>query len=364
MEIKEFLTAIAEISDIAAEDGHPLLTRIKFIFATDEGANLSTSLPGLKQGIKAEDFDEVIATAINAPIKMRYLGKRLGAQKHFGSIPIGHITKMEKITLENNVAALAAEGVLYTNEYTDEISYLKEAYAANEAPGISYEIRHDPKKSVIEKGVEWIKGLITQAATIVKDPAYGNRTAILALASNKELTNEEFNDEVLELITPKEVTNKGGSGMDEKDKEIQRLTALANEKETALVELKTAKETEVSTLSNELKDVTEKLAEATKENETLKKTILMDSRVKAYTDAGLTFEEDAAKATAKKELLARMDDEVFTAYIADLKVAKDAKPASALASASARSGAPRLNVAAAPTAIDDLKESLRGISRA
>lgn len=359
MEIKEFTTAIAEIADMPSEDKtHPLLTKIKFIFATNEGANLMTRTPGLKQGIKEEDFDEVIKTAVNMPIKMRYLGRKGGAGSHLGSISIGHITNMDKVELENNVKALAAEGVLYTYEYPEEVEYLKEAYATGEAPGISYEIRHDPTKSVIESGVEWIKSLITQAATIVKSPAYGKRTAILALASNREISNEELTEEVLSIITPIETTNKGGSQMDEKDKEIKRLEALAAEKETAL----TGKTTELETLRSELEAIKTDLTATKTENESLKKTILMESRAKAYAEAGLKFDEDAAKAQAKKDLLSKMDDDVFTAYIADLKEASTKKTAAALASASDR-GVPRLTATEKVESLDDLKTSLRVISR-
>lgn len=359
MDIKEFETAIAEIADVPGEEGHPLLTKIRFIFATNKGANLSTRTPGLKQGIKEEDFDEVINTAINMPIKMRYLGRRGGAGSHTGSISIGHITGMSKVDLDENTKGLEAEGVLYTYEYPEEVGYLKAAYASNEAPGISYEVRYDPDKSVIESGVEWIKSLITQAATIVKSPAYGNRTAILALASNKELTNEEFTEEVLSIITPEETTNEGGSSnMDEKDKEIQRLTALAAEKELALVD----KTTEFDALRTELETVKTDLTTSKTENEALKRTILVESRTKAYAEAGLKFDEDATKAATKKDLLAKMDEDVFSAYINDLKEAQTKKTAAALASASDR-GVPRLTVTEKMESLEDIKTTLKGISR-
>lgn len=359
LNVQELQTAIAEIADIPANEGHPLLTKIKFIFATaDEGFDLSTKQQGLKQGIKAEEFDEIIRTSLNTPIKMRYLGFRGGVGNHIGSIPIGHITGMEKIEIEGKLA-LAAEGVLYASEYPEEIDYLKTAFAAKEAPGISYEIRYDNNLSVVEEGVQWIKGLITQAATIVRSPAYGNRTAILALASNRELTDDELNTELRTLL-PEE--QEGGSDMD-KDKEIERLTALASEKEAALVELKTAKDTEVEALKKSLEETNEKLAEASTENENLKRTILLETRAQAFTSAGLSFDQDEEKAKAKKELLAKMDEDVFTAYLDDLKSASTKKTAAALASASADRGVPKLTVTERIESLDDLKTGLRGISR-
>lgn len=354
MKTTELLTAIAEIADVPVEEGHPLLTKMRFIFATaDEGFNLSTKQNGLKQGIKAEDFDDIISTSINTPVKMRYLGFRGGVGNHLGSIPIGHIVKMEKTTLEDGTLALAAEAVLYAQEYPEEVEYLKTAFASGAAPGVSYEVQHSPAKSVIENGVEWIKGLVTQAATIVRSPAYGNRTAILALASNKELTEEEFTDELKIMIKPEE---EGGSDMD-KDKEIERLTALASEKDSAL----TKKDEEIAALAKERDEAKNALAEATSENEGLKKTILLEQRAQAYAAAGLSFDEDADKATAKKEMLVKMDEEVFNSYVADLKAASEKKTV-AHASASDR-GVPKVTVMVGNESLDDLKNGLRGIAR-
>lgn len=355
METKEFTTAIAELADVEGEYEHPLLTRIKFILTTNEPYNLSTSKKNMKQGIREEDFDDVIRTGVGMPIKMRYLRNSVGT--HLGSIPIGHISKIEKTELENGVKALAAEGVLYTSEYPEEVDYLKVAYAAKEAPGISYEIRHDANKSIIENGVEWIKDLITQAATIVRSPAYGNRTAILALASNKELNSEELNDELRTLITPIDA-DKGGKQMEEKEKEITRLTALAAEKEKALGEVNA----EIEKLRGDLKTAQDDLASAATKNGELEHSIKLETRARSYAEAGLTFDEDVEKAKTKKELLAKMDEEVFAAYLADLKEFASKKSTTALASAPNR-GVPRLTAQEKETPLDDLKEQLRGISR-
>ncbi len=343
-------SAIAEIADIEGDISHPLLTKIKFVFATDEGAKLATSRAGLKQGIKAEDFDEVIKTAINMPVKMLYLGrKKIGG--HFGSVPIGHITGMTKEVIDG-VNSLVAEAVLYTEEFPDEVHFLKEAFAAGEAPGISYEVRHNPTASLIENGVEWLKNLVTQAATIVKSPAYGSRTAIMALASNKELTVDEFNKELLELMKPSSNNSEGGSSnMDEKDKKIADLT---QQLATASTEAQNL-ETELTTLRDQIKTLTE-------ENSGLKKTALIEARLKAYTEAGLTLEADAEKADKKKNLLVDMSEEVFNTYIEDLKAAK----ASKIKAEASRKGAdfPRFATGAGEELnLTDLKSSLRAVAR-
>lgn len=352
----QITSAIAEISDVEGDFKHPLLTKVKFVFATDEGANLSTAKSGLKQGIRFEDFDEVIRTAVNMPVKMLYLGRR-GVGGHVGSIPIGHITGMTKEVIDG-VNSLVAEAVLYTEEYPDEVHFLKEAFARGEAPGISYEIRHNPTKSLIENGVEWLKSLVTQAATIVKSPAYGSRTAIMALASNKELSTEDFNNELLSIMKPVESNNEGGSNMDEKDKKIEELqTALAG------------KDTELGTLTAQVTELSGKVGTLTEENTALveelsglKRAALVETRLRAYTEAGFTLEADAEKADKKKDLIANMSEDVFNTYIEDLKAAKASAPKKAEAAAKVFPKlTPRDN--GEGISLTDLKGSLRAIAR-
>ena len=342
MKIAKFTTAIAELLETKnAEFKHPLLTMIKFVFADDRGALLSSS-NGLPQGIKAEDFDEVIKTAIHMPIKMNFLGAKRGVQGHVGSLPIGHITQMEKDTAEDGTNRLIASAVLYGEEFPDEIQFIRTAFAEGKSPGISYEIVYnDP---LIENGVEWLKNMITRAATFVRSPAYGKRTALLALASNSDLSDEDFATELLAIIKPKEEPKH----MDEDKEKIAKLEADA-----------TARTSELDALKAQVTDFTGQLATLTDENSNLKKTALMESRVRAFTEAGFTLEADAEKASKKKDVFASMSDEVFAEYIADLKAASAKAPG--FASASARNGVPRLALAGADKdiTIDTLKESLR-----
>ena len=360
----ELTSAIAEIldQDTGSTYAHPLLTKIKFVFATDEGARLSTSRPGLKQGIKYEDFDTVIQSAVNTPIKMRYLGGSTGVGSHSGSIPIGHITDMQKAVIDG-VNSLVAEAVLYTYEFPDEVKFLKEAFANNESPGISYEIRHNPDKSIIENGVEWLKEMITQAATIVKSPAYGTRTAIMALASNKEISGEEFNKEVLSILVPK--TDKGGLKMEEDKIKIAELEASILAKASEIAGLTT----KVEETTAELEAKAAELQKVSEENATLKeaalaaaKEALASARVQAYTDAGLSFDEDAKLAAEKKETLVNMSEDIFNMYINDLKTAK-----TKVAAASSRGGGlgfPKLTETVKDNStLNDLKSGLRAAAR-
>ena len=117
------------------------------------------------QGIELEDFDEVIKTSINMPIKMFYTGS--GTGNHLGSYVIGHITGMEKAQAEDGTNQLIADAVLYAEEFPEEVKYLKEAYAEKRPPGISYEIIYGD--SIIKNGVQWLKKMFTTAATLVRD---------------------------------------------------------------------------------------------------------------------------------------------------------------------------------------------------
>jgi hypothetical protein len=158
-----FNLALAEIQDVPSGDfNHPYLTRVKFVFADDQGAQTSTAPGGLMQGIKFEDFDAAIKTGLNMPIKMAYTGDGVG--NHLGSYVIGHITQMEKAQAEDGSNQIVADGVLYTEEYPEEVAYLKKAKAEGKAPGTSYEIIY--KDSLIENGVQWLKDFFSDICTL------------------------------------------------------------------------------------------------------------------------------------------------------------------------------------------------------
>lgn len=177
------------LAEITPEDfTHPGLRLVKFVFCDNQPNENG-------QGIAEEDFDEIIKSGVGTPIKMRFFGNTAGG--HIGSIPIGYIKNMYKED-DGNTKKLIADATLFADEYPDEIQYLQEAYDKGEAPGISWELKYN--NSVIKDGIEWLKGLVTRAATFVRHPAYGNRTAILALASNKEISDEQLTEALQEIL--------------------------------------------------------------------------------------------------------------------------------------------------------------------
>jgi hypothetical protein len=336
-----FQTALAEIAEVASSDpGHPYLTVAKFVFADDKPASTSTSMSGMTQGIEYEDFDEVAKTAIDTPVKMRYLDGTVG--NHLGAYVIGHIKSMDKAEASDGAHQLIASAVLYADEFPEEITFLKEAYASGKAPGISYEIAY--ADSVVKDGVQWIKKAITCAATFVRSPAYGQRTALLALASAKD--ESEFTNTLKTLVAqaegqPGEGNNnpetKGGNPQVEEE-----LKQAREEASTFKAEAQT-KSSEISKLSETITAKDEEIKTLNETVATLKREKVLAERVRAYTDAGMTLDAEASKADAKKNFLVSMSDEVFTQYIEDVKSLKAAAQSPAdKAMASLRTSTPAM----------------------
>jgi hypothetical protein len=344
---KALFTALAEIIEIPNEGKdaniNPYLTVAKFIFADDKGAPLSTATATGMQGIEVEDFDQIIKTALDMPVKMNLIGE--SAANHVGSYVIGHMRKMEKVS-EDGINKLVAEAVLYNEEYPEEVNYLKKAYADGEAPGISYEIAYG--NSIIKEGVEWIKNVITCAATFVGSPAYGNRTSLLALASAKN--NKEFVQTMKTLVAQAEGTptpsNKGGTNVDELEKAQKEALEFKAEAETKTAEI--AKLTETLTAKD---DEIATLKETIAQNEREK---VLSTRMGRFTEAGFALEANAEKADKKKAFWLSLSDEAFDEYLEDLVSAKGSNKEPTdeekkLAAASSRSTLPRPDLDANPS---------------
>lgn len=322
---------------------HPSLTRVKFILADDK--------PNVNgQGIEYEDFPDLAKTAINMPIKMRFVkkGAKAGAQGHAGSINLGHITNVNENVTADGTHQLLADGVLYTDEYPAEIDFLKTSFASGTAPGLSWEIGYE--KSVIKNGINWLKGILTRAATFVRDPAYGKRTALLALAS-QNLTEEEFNEGLIALASEFGPSTEPEGGNKVTEEETKKLKD----------DLEAAKAAE--------KDATDKLAtaEATilSQGEVIagyKKAALVAERTQKLTEAGFPLSSEAAELEKKQEFLAKLPEDTFIEYLADLTAMKKAAPAAPRKDAAAAAGAinfPRPSVDVMPSV-----EGLRGRMRA
>lgn len=374
-----FNTAISELLDIPNPNdaAHPYQTIAKFILLDDKpNAN--------KQGVPYSEFQRIISSAVGMPVKMHFDGTKAG--DHSGSIPIGVIQKVTEISLPNNIHQLVAEAALWPEEFPDEIAFLKDAFASDKAPGISYELGYHDSESV--GGIQWIKNIITQAATFVKTPAYGDRTRLLAIAAKDpqalattiaQMVIEaglQLPDVIDALKTLAGATpdtalvvepfplgssgfaskNKGGKKMEEKELEALKVTAgqvpTLSSKITELEAALVAKDAEIKTQKDE--------------NATLKLASLVDNRTRQMVEAGITLEADAAKAEAKKGLIASLTDEQFAIYLEDIKPKTPATPAPApaatagLALASRKPAMPKLEVPAEETGtLTSLLEKVR-----
>lgn len=284
---------------------NPFLTLVKFVFADDKpNAN--------NQAIPYEEFASLAQSAIGMPIKIRFLGKGLGG--HTGAIPVGHIRDILEEAEEDGSHRLVAEGVLYNDEYPEVVEFLKESYEAGDSPGISWEISY--RDSVVDKGIQWLKGVVARAATFVKHPAYGTRTALLALASDKTLSDEDIEKELIGMAHEIEGQDQGGNNveLEEALQKIKDLEAQIAEKETALIDAQAETET-VRTEATELKTKVDELLEKVNSFE---KSILVETRTKKVADAGVPVPTDEEELTKKQEFWAAMSEELFEQYVSDL----------------------------------------------
>lgn len=323
---------------------HPFLTYARFVLADDKPN-------GNNEGVSYEEFEGLRKSVIDMPIKLRLVANAAGGHK--GSVPIGHVQTVEDNVLEDGTHQLIANAVLYAEEYPEEVAFLKDSHTEGKAPGISWELRY--QDSFLDKGIKWLKGVVATAATFVGFPAYGTRTALLALASTN-ISDADLSAELSALaseISPK-IVDKGGTNMDEKEKKelLDKIAAL----ETQLGEANQAKakaETDLLTSKAEVTAKEEVIAQYAK-------NALIDTRTKAFAEAGLKIEVD----DAKKEFLAGLSEAVFTTYLADLKAAS---VKTAVASQRGTPPLPKLggNGAASdgPVDFETLKDRMQRLSR-
>jgi len=355
----------AEIQQIgdSSDFKHPLLTTAKFVFLDDK-------VNSNNQGVSVEDFDSVIQSAIGVPVKMKFVGT---AGTHAGSIPIGHITSMVKDTTADGTNRLIGTATLFAQEFPKEIAYLKEAYDKGEAPGISFELLYDTKASIIKEGITWLKNIITEAATFVRNPAYGTRTSLMALASDQSVSDDDFNSAVLQWAETEKEQNvqKGGSKMTEQEiKDLQDKLAAAETKVTELTASLATKDTELTEKTDALATATTTVTELqTKLDDTVKAATIAERTAK-MTEAGYKLDADAEKAAAKQAIWLELSEPAFASYLEDFIEAKK----STVATASTRTVAtasktmsliprPDVGTASAPPSLANVLESFGSLSR-
>jgi hypothetical protein len=176
------------VANTVEQNGHPLQTKISFVL-TDFQPNIN------KQAVPKSEADNIIATAIGMPVKINFNGLSEGG--HTRAVPVGPITSAKLDTIEDRDVILA-DAILWKHEYEEIDDYLKSSTAENKRVGTSWELYYKESEDV--DGIEWLHGIVMAGTAIVKDPAYGDRTPILAIAEISmedkikllEMQNEEL----------------------------------------------------------------------------------------------------------------------------------------------------------------------------
>jgi hypothetical protein len=337
-----FESAIASIEEIPSNNfKHPFLTVAEFVFADDKG-----NVNG--QGIELEDFPAVALSAIDMPVKMKFTGR--GTESHTGSVPIGHIKTMD-IVAEDGINKLIATAVLYADEFPEEITFLKDAFASGLAPGISWELAY--KDSIVKEGIEWLKSIVTKAATFVRTPAYGSRTHLMALASSDEGSLIEL---AREILAQANVSNDDKGGNNVTEEELKKL----QEKMQAEAASKDSEITRLTTLLGEKDGEIQKLSD---EVGTMKQAALIETRTQQIVAAGIPLEADAEKLTKKKGFWASLTEDAFNEYLSDLVAAKQSAAVATASAAGNGEGLPRMSVTTDTIDFGTLKNGLKSLSR-
>ena len=164
-----FIDNLAE-AGIADEYVNPLLSWVKLVFADDKpNAN--------KQGIKQDEFSNLIKSMTFMPIKAKYSSEEAGLEGHTGAIQIGVISAGQQ---EGN--KIVAVGALYNDEFPDVVDFFKQEMTDGKAVDFSWEIRYKDS-DVDEDEIEWLTGTTTKAITAVQNPAYEGRTPLVSISS-------------------------------------------------------------------------------------------------------------------------------------------------------------------------------------
>lgn len=341
-------TVIAYASD--GDELNKYLRRVKFIFLDDQ-PNIN------KQVVSHEEFESIKKSAIHMPIKMRFLGSLVGPANHNGAIPIGHITSVEEEEAEGT-HRLIGDGVLYAEAFPEIMDYLDDKFEKGEAPGISFEIGY--KEEIVEKGLKYIKDLTAVAAAFVRNPAYGKRTALLALASDETLTDAEIDEGLTSLLSKEEP--KGGTNKVDLEQALQRIKDL--EKELAD---KTEEGEKLATAADDrIKELTDQNLALAEEVNEFKQSAVIAERTQKLAVAGLDLDTDAEELAKKQRVWASMSEEAFDLFVSGISsVAKKPEKKDKVAIASARTPVlPRVTTEGGngQVSYEDLRNKMKSLS--
>lgn len=147
--------------------------------------------------IPFEEASNLIQTGKLRPIRI-HLKKdtysntpKLG--EHSDTVAVGTITELY---LNEEKSAIYAHAQLWGDEFPEVESYIREN---TDRIRFSWEVYYEDS-SIDDDGIKRLKGCVTKAATIVKTPAYGDRTKLVSFASEEK-------DDMDELLRKYEVAS-------------------------------------------------------------------------------------------------------------------------------------------------------------
>jgi DNA repair exonuclease SbcCD ATPase subunit len=293
-----------------ASERNPLQTIIEFIL-TDFKPNKN------KQRIPEAEAENIITSAKNMPIKVNYENDRI--KGHNFSVPIGTLAEVWQ---DNDT--IRARSILWKQEYPEVDTYLRTATAEGKEIGTSWEILYD--ETTQENGIEDLHNCIVRGATIVDNPAYGNRTRILSIAESQldelEMMRQSFSEllyvidtlyaEAMQREIEKTALENATSAL---DKLKEMVTAFQNAR--AEVENKEAEKVQLSDTISALTVRVEALETEKAEAETKQaEAEVANNRRKELESVGITLSDEDFN--TRKEYYVAMAEETFSNYIRDL----------------------------------------------
>lgn len=173
-----------------------------------------------KQGIPRDEVPNIMQTGLHKPVKIAFRnGEWYG---HAGATPIGPIVEF----VEED-QRLLAKAVLWKHEFPEVYEVLKQN---QDDVYFSWELYYSYAEA--DGSTQWLRGCEVIGSTIVDNPAYEDRTPLIALSSTQEVTNTD--DQVGEgqvedvAVTQLEAPEEGSLQEQERPSATQTSSALAN----------------------------------------------------------------------------------------------------------------------------------------
>lgn len=172
-----------EGEEVSSVSLNPTFRWCKFIL-TDDKPNLN------KKRIPIEEFDNLVRTGINTPIKMEL--SQIG--DHADAIPLGVITALKKE--ENHIKGLAA---LWSEERPEDVALIRKNYVEGNPLNLSWEVLYSEMVDEDDE-VKALKNTALRAATFVRLPAYAGRTPVLEVSSTDKGETSNVEDTELDEL--------------------------------------------------------------------------------------------------------------------------------------------------------------------